>query len=287
MGFLAAAIQMKSEKDWQANLLQAEALLKQAAASGARLAILPENAFYNGRQSQEMAESWTGRTAAWAAAIAKTLGLYLLAGSFFEKNSNGLPYNTSLFLGPDGQRISAYRKTHLFDVDMTQGPSVSESSLASPGEELVLAKANGVGCVGFSICYDLRFPELFRCLALQGAEVFLCPANFTFATGQLHWQLLLRARAAENGAYLIGAAQCGQSPTYRAYGHSMIVDPWGKVLAEGGQEPGVVMAEIDLPEVAQARRQLGMLQNRREDLYRLSAERVHFDQEEEEVGRSV
>ena len=140
---------------------------------------------------------------------------------------------------------------------------------------------------GFSICYDLRFPELFRCLALQGAEVFLCPANFTFATGQLHWQLLLRARAAENGAYLIGAAQCGQSPTYRAYGHSMIVDPWGKVLAEGGQEPGVVMAEIDLPEVAQARRQLGMLQNRREDLYRLSAERVHFDQEEEEVGRSV
>ena len=172
-------------------------------------------------------------------------------------------------INPQGELAARYRKLHPFDVVIPNGPEHRESRQVCPGREIVTVDTGEVGKLGLAICYDLRFGELFRLMALEGAQILLEPANFTMPTGKDHWEVLLRARSIENGCYVLAPAQCGQKPDFQAYGNAMIVDPWGTVIARASDRTQVVTAEIDLDYVAQVRRQLFTLENRREDVYSL------------------
>jgi predicted amidohydrolase len=177
------------------------------------------------------------------------------------------PWNTSVLLAPDGSLVARYRKIHLFDVAVDAGPVDTESARVTAGEALVAADLDGA-VVGMTVCYDLRFPELYRSLALRGATILAVPSAFTERTGRDHWEVLLRARAIENGAWVIAPAQVGGPPGMPAYGHAMIVDPWGIVVAQAPDGVGFVIADVDLDRVEAARRQIPSLANRRPDTYR-------------------
>ncbi|MGN6031494.1 MAG: carbon-nitrogen hydrolase family protein, partial [Thermomicrobiales bacterium] len=203
------------------------------------------------------------------AAKARQHGIYLHAGSILER-AEGEPrlFNTSVVLDPAGDLIATYRKIHLFDVDLDADTSYRESDSIAPGGEIVTFDLDGT-TVGLAICYDLRFPELFRILALQGAEMILLPAAFTMTTGKDHWETLIRARAIENGVYMVAVGQVGEHPPGRwCYGRSLIADPWGLVISQAPDRVGVTLAEVDLGEVARVRRQIPSLANRRADRYR-------------------
>jgi predicted amidohydrolase len=194
--------------------------------------------------------------------LARELNCWILLGSLAERSTDPLrPFNTSVLLDPAGQVSAVYRKRHLFDVAIDDGPSDRESARITPGDTSVVAVLQGVAeetdvRLGLSICFDLRFPELYRELAAGGAVVLAVPANFTEATGRDHWEVLLRARAIENGAFVIAPAQCGIGAGVPTHGRSMIVDPWGIVLAQAPDGPGVVVADLDLERVVEVRRQL-------------------------------
>jgi predicted amidohydrolase len=196
------------------------------------------------------------------AELARSLGAWLLLGSVAERSSDpDRPYNTSVLLDPAGQVEARYRKRHLFDVSIDGGPSDRESARTTPGVDTVVAPIRGAAGkaevrLGLTVCYDLRFPELYRELTLAGATVLAVPANFTEATGRDHWEVLLRARAIENGAFVIAPAQCGTGGGIPAHGRSMIVDPWGTVIAQAPDGPGVVVADLELDRVAAVRRQI-------------------------------
>jgi predicted amidohydrolase len=196
------------------------------------------------------------------AELARELGCWILLGSVAERSTDPLrPYNTSVLLDPAGRVSATYRKRHLFDVAIVDGPSDRESARITPGESTVVASleriAEGADVrLGLSICFDLRFPELYRELAASGAVVMAVPANFTEATGRDHWEVLLRARAIENGAFVIAPAQCGIGAGVPTHGRSMVVDPWGTVIAQAPDGPGVVVADLDLERVVAVRRQL-------------------------------
>eukprot|EP00752_Nemacystus_decipiens_P014001 g12437.t1 len=256
--------QMDSGADVQANLAQAERLVREAAGQGADLVALPEvmhlrvGGSLAGRY-KEVAEPIPGPTTHRFAALAKELGVQVLLGSIGEESDDShRTYNTAVLLGRDGTVSATYRKVHLFDVSVDEQNGDRESGRYLPGSELVvtdLESAQSACKAGLSICYDLRFGELFRSLALRGAGVVFVPANFTMATGQMHWMTLLRARAIENGLFIIAPAQCGRfEQGFEAFGHSTIVDPWGRVLVEHEGEPGVSVTDIDLSEVESARR---------------------------------
>jgi predicted amidohydrolase len=262
MTFLAAAIQMTAGNDKPANLARAERLIRLAGARGANLVALPEVFNWRGKRNEqaEAAESIEGETIAAMASLARELKIHLLAGSITEKVADQPRcYNTSVLLGPDGERLAVYRKIHLFDIDLPGRVTTRESDAKLAGSEVVSAETK-LGTIGFSICYDLRFPELYRRLAFSGARIIMVPSAFTFPTGEAHWEPLLRARAIENQAYMIAPAQFGPNVYgYSDYGNTMIVDPWGRVLARAADQEGVVIAPIDLEYQERVRRELPAL----------------------------
>ncbi len=265
-----AAIQLSSTADRTRNLRAAEHHVRAAAAAGARLVVLPEmlNVLGEPATLREGAEPLHGPTLGWAAALARELHLWLVAGSFIERvaGSDRL-HNTSCLLDPNGQVHAVYRKVHLFDADVP-GAAMRESDTVAAGNQLMAADIGEIR-LGLSICYDLRFPELFRHLALDGCRVIVHAAAFTERTGRDHWEVLLRARAIENQVFVVAANQIGEHcARLRSYGRSMIVDSWGVLLAQAPDRETHIVAELDFAAQNRVRSQLPCLSNRRPDLYR-------------------
>ena len=259
------------------NLATADRLTREAAAAGAELVVLPEKWAVLGTPEETAAgaEPFDGPALRWASATARELGIDLVAGSIAERVDGAeRGSNTSVHFGPDGEVQATYRKIHMFDVEVG-GRTYRESENEAPGDEVVVTETAAGVELGMSICYDLRFPELYRILAVRGARVLLVPAAFTLATTREHWEVLLRARAIENQAFVVAANQIGEhAPGYRSGGRSMIVDPWGIVLAQAPDAETTVIADLDLDRQAEVRRTLPSLANRRPAAYRWPSE-VH------------
>jgi predicted amidohydrolase len=265
-----AVVQLNAGDDKDANIEAALDSIDRAAATGARLVVLPETWTYMGPDEGVAAagEPIPGPLTELLAERARRHGIYLHAGSFYE-SAPGEPraFNTTVVFDPTGEIIARYRKIHLFDVDLAGDASYRESATVAPGDEIITVAIDGV-TVGLTICYDLRFPELFRILALRGAEVIVVPAAFAMATGKDHWGVLLRARAIENTAYVVAPNQLGVHPPGRwCYGRSLIVDPWGIVLAQALDLPTVITATLDMAHLREVRRQVPSLANRMPDRY--------------------
>jgi predicted amidohydrolase len=276
--FVAAAVQLTSTSDETANWEAARGLIERAAASGARLVATPENTNYLGPHEEKVrrAEPLDGPTVGRFAELARRLGIHLLLGSFNERSDEPARcHNTSVLLGPVGEVLASYRKLHLFDVDIPGGVRFAESATCKPGAlearpdrppaGLVVA-ATPLGRIGLTICYDLRFGELYRRLADLGADILAVPSAFTLATGKDHWEPLLRARAIENQCWVLAPAQHGRHDDgglRESYGHAMIVDPWGLPVAVAPDGPGLALAEIDLERVARVRSAIPVRQHRR------------------------
>ncbi len=265
----AAAIQMSSTPEKAENLETAEFLTRKAASAGAEVVALPELWSCHGREEayEENAEPIPGTTTDFLSGLARELGLYVLGGSVVEREpGTERLFNTSTFFNPSGELVAVYRKIHLFDVKAPDREYV-ESRIVAPGCKIVTAKA-GTAKLGLSVCYDLRFPELYRLLALRGAEVLAVPAAFTLGTGKDHWELLLRARAVENQAYVVAPAQWGQKEDGRwTYGRSMIVDPWGTVLGVCPNRDGYVLATLDFDYLDRIRTEFPALASRQPEAY--------------------
>lgn len=265
MRYQVAAVQMDTGSDREANLRKIEAFAREAAGHCASLVVFPERADYMGRGMREQAEPIPGDVSGILCSLAKDLRIHILCG-VGEAQPEGNPWNTLLLVGPEGEILSRYRKLHMFKVEGVGGIHVDESRFTEAGEEIITAKS-ALGKLGMSICYDLRFPEMYRRMAMEGAEALFVPSDFTYDTGKDHWEVLLRARAIENTCYVVGANQCGQKLRYRAYGHSMILDPWGRVLAEAGEAEEIIYAEIDSDVIEEVRQKMPSLDNRRGDVY--------------------
>jgi predicted amidohydrolase len=260
-----AVCQLNARDDRAANLAVARDLLSRAAVAGAELAILPEYVDYLGRaDGAPKPEGVDGEFAAFFAEAARDLGLWVHAGSFHETGpDDARTYNTSLIFDPRGQLTATYRKIHLYDVEIAGRVSYQESRTVAPGADTVVTEIAGVP-IGLSICYDLRFPELYRALAIAGAKVLVVPAAFMLHTGRDHWEVLLRARAIENQCYVVAAGQIGDHEPHRTcFGRSMIIDPWGTVLAQAPDTVGIVTADLDLDRLEKIREELPSLANRR------------------------
>ena len=263
--YLAAAIQMTASSVKEENLAKAETFVRLAVERGATLIVLPEVFAWRGPRAEEptQVEPIPGPTSERLRALARCHQIYLLAGSFLEKGDGPRSYNTSLLLNPQGDVLANYRKIHLFDVDIPGQVRVKESDTKEPGAAVV-ASTTPLGVLGLSVCYDLRFPELYRQLAAKGAEVMFVPSAFTFPTGAAHWEPLLRARAIENQTYIIAPNQIGKNAHgYADYGNSMIIDPWGKVIARAPDKECLITAEIDRDYVEKVRKELPCLAHRR------------------------
>ncbi len=265
-----ALVQMNSQESKTHNLHRATELIQEAAATGAKFVALPEYVDYLGPKETipEISEPIPGSLSRMYSALAREHGIYLHCGSFHEQSEiPGIVYNTSLLIDPTGQIISKYRKIHLFDIDITGNVTANESAGVRPGNEIVAGNI-GNHRVGLSICYDLRFPELYRQLALDGAEILLVPAAFTMFTGKDHWITLLQARAIENQAFVLAPAQWGKHPPNSdCYGHSVIIDPWGTILSQAPDGEGVIAADLRFTSLERIRRELPSLSNRRPEAY--------------------
>lgn len=270
---LAAVLQLRSTEDVDHNLAQVEALVARAARAGATLVATPENTPYLGPPAGKLAtaEPAGGPVERRLAELAARHGVHLLVGSLGERLPGAGPqtrcFNTSILFGPDGEEQARYRKLHLFDIDLPGGPRFQESAHIAAGDEVVVA-STPLGALGMTICYDLRFPELYRALVDRGAELIAVPSAFTLQTGKDHWHVLLRARAIETQTFVLAPAQEGRHDAAGArhsYGHALIADPWGVVLAESGEGPGLALAEIDPERVAQVRAALPVREHRRLD----------------------
>lgn len=267
-----AACQLGSGEDLDRNLEEVESVLDQAAADGVDLAVLPESLDFLGDISEafDHAAPLDGRVGQLIAAKAKQHGMWVVGGTTHEHIGERRIGNTSQFFSPEGEMLGSYRKMHMFDVELDDGFSYRESATTQAGDALSTIDVEGIP-VSTAVCYDLRFPELFRLYAMNGTEVMVLPAAFTAFTGAAHWDTLIRARAIENQFFVVAAGQFGPyKPNGRSYGHSMIVDPWGTVLAMAPDRPGTLaIATIDLAAIEQARSQVPSIANRRDDLYRL------------------
>jgi predicted amidohydrolase len=267
----AAAVQLTSTDDLDRNLETADRLTRAAARDGAQLVVLPEKwhglAGEAAKRSEQPLE--TGPVATWAGQTARELGIDLIAGSFAERSDDaGKPYNTSIHVDPSGAIRAHYRKIHLFDADIG-GETHRASEHESPGDRPVTTTTEDGTRVGMAVCYDLRFPELFRILATEGAQVLTLPSAFTLTTTREHWEPLLRARAIENQAFVVAANQIGEHPgNIRTGGRSMIVDAWGVVLAQARDTETHVVADLDFATLDDARRRIPSLANRRPEAYR-------------------
>ncbi|MER9232591.1 carbon-nitrogen hydrolase family protein [Mesorhizobium sp. M0622] len=267
--FKAAAIQMRSGTSPERNAVDLERLVREAAGLGATYIQTPEMTGALIRDSQARAASFTSEDkdiiVSTSRKLAKELGIFLHIGSTAILRADGKLANRALLFGPDGAILAVYDKIHMFDVDLDNGESWRESAAYEPGTEAVVTEIEAAK-LGFAVCYDLRFPQLFRAEALAGADLLSVPAAFTRQTGEAHWHVLLRARAIENGAYVVAAAQGGLHEDGReTYGHSLIVDPWGRVIAEAAHdEPAVIVAEIDPAQSVAARKKIPNLKNARD-----------------------
>lgn len=266
--FLAAVVQLTSTSDEARNLDQAETLIRRAAGYGAKLVATPENTNFLGPHGDKVrrAEPVDGPTIRRFGALAAELGITLLVGSYNERSDEpSRCFNTSVLLGNDGALLGSYRKIHLFDVDVSDDVRFQESATVVPGTDVVVAQSP-LGPVGLSVCYDLRFPELYRAMVERGAQILTIPAAFTATTGKDHWEPLMRARAIETQCYVLAPGQTGRHDDHglrQSHGHSMIVDPWGHVIARASDGPGIALAEIDLDRVASVRRSMPVASHRR------------------------
>ena len=255
-----ACLQTNSGNDFDANLATLSAMTREAAAGGAKFILSAEYALMmdgSGRTMREKALAPDGEPALSAlTALSRELGVWQLAGSLTLKSDDGRMFNRSLLVSAEGKVVAAYDKIHMFDATLPSGTVIKESSAYRPGERAVVAQTPWGG-LGMTVCYDLRFPQLYRALAQRGATMLAIPSSFQRETGKAHWHVLARARAIENAAFVIAPALCGDHPGKRmTYGHSLVVDPWGEVLADGGEAPGIVYADLDLAQVEKVR---GML----------------------------
>ncbi len=266
--YLAAAIQMTSKLDLEKNLVEAEELVELAVRRGAELVGLPENFAFLGKEEDKLAQAAAIALKAekFLKTVAQRFQITLLGGGFPVpvEGDASKAYNTALLVGPTGSELARYQKVHLFDVDVPDGNTYRESSTVMAGKNFPpVYSCEKLGNLGVSICYDVRFPELYRYLSNKGAEVLFVPAAFTAYTGKDHWQVLLQARAIENTCYVIAPAQAGNHYERRySHGHAMIIDPWGAILADAGEQPGVAIAEIAPVRLEQVRTQMPSLQHR-------------------------
>jgi predicted amidohydrolase len=274
-----AVVQLRSTPDLDANLEAARDAIAHAASMGAELVGLPENFAFMRREGEPFpcVQGPDGELVPFLGDQARRHGIWILGGTFPEATGEaavmagaGEPgdarvYNTSVVVSPDGDEVARYRKIHLFDVDLGEesGGAYRESRHFAPGEDVVVAKT-ALGGLGLSVCYDLRFPELYRRMVDDGARMIAVPSAFTPETGKAHWEVLLRARAIETQCFVLAPAQCGQhTPDRRSHGHSMIIDPWGVVRAQAGEEPAVLVADVDPAQVDRVRAAIPALRNRR------------------------
>lgn len=263
-----AAVQMSAQQSLTENLARMQELTARAARAGAKLVVLPENFAYFGPEAGKIEHAERlgdpGPIQAALSEAARRERVTLIAGGFPEASADpARPFNTSACYDPSGQRVAAYRKIHLFDVDLRTHGSLCESANTSPGTEVVTTPVDGF-VVGLSICYDLRFPELYRALVDRGAEILTVPAAFTLYTGKDHWHVLLRARAIEAQCYVVAAAQWGRHPENRAtFGHALIADPWGSVIAEASDREGFALATIERSFLSEVRTRVPSLKHRR------------------------
>lgn len=295
--YTIALVQMDTQNDKGENLRRACAWIDEAAAHGARMVCFPEVMNLIGRNVGEGGgkERIPGYTTDILCRKAKEHGIYIHGGSITEEidaeaaeagraagsqlegaaEQSGAAArrpgsaNTSVLISPEGEILAKYSKLHMFDITLADGTPFFESARVKPGDAIVTAETE-LGTLGMSICYDVRFPELYRLMALRGAQILFVPASFTMPTGKDHWEVLLRARAIENGCYVVAAGQIGTKPAYTAYGNSLVADPWGTVIARSKDEPGITYAEIDLDYLDRIRRQIPSLENRRTDLYEVT-----------------
>jgi predicted amidohydrolase len=267
LSFTAAMVQMRTSLSPEASFKQAESLIREAAAQGANYVQTPEvsNLIQKNRKAlfELLAPEQEDLSLKAYRALARELKIHLHIGSLALRATPERAVNRSFLISPDGSILASYDKIHMFDIELDGGESYRESANYQPGETAVISDLPW-GRIGLTICYDVRFPALYRALAESGASFITVPSAFTVRTGEAHWHTLLRARAIENGCYIFAAAQAGKHESGReTYGHSLIVDPWGVVLAEGGVEPGVVMAKIDPAKVESARKSIPSLQHGR------------------------
>ncbi len=263
-----ACVQTNTGGDVDANIEAIDGFVREAAAQGAGFIALPENAYYM-RGLHEIESHYHTMDdhpgVAHSCSLAKELGVWILIGSVFVTiDDSGKWANRSVLINAQGEIVSTYDKIHLFDADFGDGERYRESDTFLSGKQMRLAEVP-CGTLGMGICYDMRFPKLFRDMARSGATIFSLPAAFTYRTGVAHWHVMLRARAIENGSYVIAPAQCGTHPKNRhTYGHSLIIDPWGEVLADAGESTGVIVAEIDPERLQQVRTQMPVLTHDRD-----------------------
>jgi len=260
-------VQLRSSRDVTANIAAASALIREAAQAGARYVQTPETTNLMELDRSVLFEVLKEEAADPALLafrdLARDLSIHLHIGSLALKVSEKRAVNRGFLIGPEGEIAARYDKIHMFDVDLPGGESYRESTAYTAGDRAVLAHVGDIP-LGLTICYDLRFPALYRALAEGGAQVLTVPSAFTRPTGEAHWHILLRARAIETGSYVLAAAQGGRHENGReTFGHSLVVDPWGRVIAEGGTDPGVILAELDLAEVAAARARIPSLRHGR------------------------
>lgn len=261
-----AAAQMRTGPEKETNLAVVARLVGQASRAACDLIAFPEVMNVRGTKAvREGAEPIPGPTSALLADLARTYRIWIHGGSIPERDTPDAPrmYNTSILVSPKGEIVARYRKIHLFDVELSDGPRFRESDEFAPGSEIVTAPVNDV-TVGLSVCYDLRFPELYRALAIRGAEIIFVAAAFSAFTGPPHWEVLLRARAIEHQAFVVAPAQIGGAgDAMPTHGHTLIIDPWGRIVAEAGADDELVSASLDLDELRRIRRELPSLANRR------------------------
>jgi deaminated glutathione amidase len=266
----ACAVQLNSTEDTDRNLATTDRLVREAATRGAELVVLPEkwSVLGTAEQMARAAEPLDGRCITWARSLSRELGIDLVAGSIVEHvQGRRKSSNTSVHIGPDGELRGVYRKIHMFDVEV-DGVVYAESEHEQPGDEIVVSELAGGVSLGMSVCYDVRFPELYRILAVRGAEVIAVPSAFTLTTTRDHWEVLLRARAIENQCFVIAPNQIGTHPPgHRSGGRSMIIDPWGLVLCCAADDETAIVGDLDLGILRDVRRRLPVLEHRRPETY--------------------
>ena len=260
-----ACVQFTAAFEFAANLKTIEAMIREAAGKGAKFIVTPENTDRLGGDPaiklQTAFKAEDHPMIALLAKLSRELKVWILAGSVSAKISDDKLANRQLLFSPDGKVVSSYDKIHLFDVDLPNGDKYRESDLFTGGDKLVLSDMDGIK-LGQTICYDIRFAYLYRALAQAGAQILAIPAAFTVPTGEAHWEVLLRARAIETGSFVVAAAQTGEHDGGRkTWGHSMIIDPWGKILAEAGAEPGIIYADLNMDDVTKARNAIPALKH--------------------------
>lgn len=268
----AAVCQMKVGADKDVNLKKAGEMIQISATRGANLVVLPEifNGPYDSRLFSGFAETYPGKTTEFLSNCARQNQVFIVGGSIAEKDNEGKLYNTCYTFNQKGEMVGKYRKIHLFDIDVPGKIQFQESAALSPGNSISIIDYQDIR-LGVMICYDVRFPELARAMALEGASLLVIPAAFNTTTGPLHWEITMRSRAIDNQLFVIAASPaCNPQSSYQAWGHSMVVNPWGTIISQAGTDEEILGAELDLSEVDRVREELPLLKHRRLDVYKLN-----------------